>query len=287
MTRLVLTLALALCATVGAAADAAAAGGVGAPAAARPTSATSCTSTWSGTSTSRSTTRTRASTPGPGSRVHATKDYYDMAAMLRQYPDVHVTFNLTPVLLRQLDDLAAGTKDVYQVAGGEAGRRAHRTSDRTFILERFFDANWTNIIARFPRYQELLDEARRHDGRGHRGRHSAVHRAGLPRPAGVVQPRVVRPRVPGAGAAGSAGREGPRLHRGRQADRLRQGARGRRRGDPPAQGAAGHGADRGHHHALRAPHPAAGVQQQPRGEGRPVGRAARRASRGRTTPSRR
>ena len=47
----------------------------------------------------------------PWARVHATKDYYDMAAMLEQYPDVHVTFNLTPVLLRQLDDLAAGAKD--------------------------------------------------------------------------------------------------------------------------------------------------------------------------------
>ena len=51
----------------------------------------------------------------PWVRVHATKDYYDMAAMLAQYPDVHVTFNLTPVLIRQLDELAAGTKDVYQV----------------------------------------------------------------------------------------------------------------------------------------------------------------------------
>ena len=62
----------------------------------------------------------------PWVRVHATKDYYDMAAMLRQYPDVHVTFNLTPVLIRQLDELAAGTKDVYQVLGGEAGGDAHR-----------------------------------------------------------------------------------------------------------------------------------------------------------------
>lgn len=46
----------------------------------------------------------------PWVRVHATKDYVDMAAMLKEYPDVHVTFNLTPSLIRQLDDLAGGRK---------------------------------------------------------------------------------------------------------------------------------------------------------------------------------
>lgn len=39
---------------------------------------------------------------GPWVRKHATKDYYDMAAMLKNYPDVHITINLTPVLLVQL-----------------------------------------------------------------------------------------------------------------------------------------------------------------------------------------
>ena len=39
---------------------------------------------------------------GPWVRTHATKDYYDMAAMLRQYPDIHCTINLTSSLLHQL-----------------------------------------------------------------------------------------------------------------------------------------------------------------------------------------
>jgi alpha-amylase/alpha-mannosidase (GH57 family) len=39
---------------------------------------------------------------GPWVRTHATKDYYDMAAMLRKYPDVHCTINLTSSLLVQL-----------------------------------------------------------------------------------------------------------------------------------------------------------------------------------------
>ncbi|RME24744.1 MAG: hypothetical protein D6806_09140, partial [Deltaproteobacteria bacterium] len=38
----------------------------------------------------------------PWVRKHATKDYYDMAAMLADYPKVHLNVNLTSVLLQQL-----------------------------------------------------------------------------------------------------------------------------------------------------------------------------------------
>lgn len=39
---------------------------------------------------------------GPWVRTHATKDYYDMCAMLGEFPDVHCTINLTSSLLWQL-----------------------------------------------------------------------------------------------------------------------------------------------------------------------------------------
>ena len=41
---------------------------------------------------------------GPWVRTHATKDYFDMAAMLQKYPNVHCTINLTSSLLHQLRD---------------------------------------------------------------------------------------------------------------------------------------------------------------------------------------
>ena len=50
----------------------------------------------------------------PWVRVHATKDYWDMAAFLRDY-DIRATYNLTPVLLLQLEELANGVKDRYWV----------------------------------------------------------------------------------------------------------------------------------------------------------------------------
>lgn len=94
----------------------------------------------------------------PWVRVHATKDYYDMAAILQQYPNVKATFNLTPVLIKQLDDFTQnGAIDKYwQLSIIPAADLT--IEEKTFILTRFFDANWDHIIARFPRYQELLDK---------------------------------------------------------------------------------------------------------------------------------
>jgi alpha-amylase/alpha-mannosidase (GH57 family) len=89
----------------------------------------------------------------PWVRVHAAKDYYDMAAILKEYPDVHTAFNITPSLIRQLDDFAAGATDAYwEMALVPAEELTD--GEKRFILRRFFDINPT-IIERFPRYVEL------------------------------------------------------------------------------------------------------------------------------------
>lgn len=94
----------------------------------------------------------------PWVRVHATKDYYDMASILKQYPKIHATFNLTPVLIRQLDSFVhEDAKDLYWMLSEIPAEELDR-EQKKFILTRFFDTNWDNIIARFPRYQELLDK---------------------------------------------------------------------------------------------------------------------------------
>ncbi len=89
----------------------------------------------------------------PWVRVHAAKDYVDMAAILKQYPNIHATFNLTPSLIRQLDDISTGAKDLYWVMA-EVPAEELTDEQKQFILERFFDIN-PKVIARFPRYQEL------------------------------------------------------------------------------------------------------------------------------------
>jgi alpha-amylase/alpha-mannosidase (GH57 family) len=92
----------------------------------------------------------------PWVRVHATKDYYDMAALVEEFPDLRVTFNLTPGLLLQLEELGNGTKDIYW-ATAEVPAAGLTDEHKKFLMERFFDTN-PQIIARFPRYQELADK---------------------------------------------------------------------------------------------------------------------------------
>ena len=80
-----------------------------------------------------------------------------MAAMIKPYPNVRMTVNITPVLMKQLDDFTQnGAKDYYWVLA-EKPASDLTDDEKTYLLTRFFDANWDNIIYRFPRYKELLN----------------------------------------------------------------------------------------------------------------------------------
>lgn len=93
----------------------------------------------------------------PWVRVHATKDYLDMAELVAQHPGMKATFNLTPSLIRQLTDFVENdARDLYWTLS-EVPASELTDEQKTFILNRFFDANWDHIIAVHPRYYELLD----------------------------------------------------------------------------------------------------------------------------------
>ncbi len=92
----------------------------------------------------------------PWVRLHAVKGYYDMAALLEEYPEAQVTVNLTPVLLRQLEEQANGTvTDAFRI---HAERPASdlTESERAFILRHFFSANWDTMVRPHERYYGLL-----------------------------------------------------------------------------------------------------------------------------------
>ncbi len=44
----------------------------------------------------------------PWVRLHTLKDYYGMVAMIEEFPTVHMTFNLVPSLIVQIQDYASG-----------------------------------------------------------------------------------------------------------------------------------------------------------------------------------
>lgn len=103
----------------------------------------------------------------PWVRLHSIRDYYSMAALVGEHPGGHLTINLTPVLMWQLEDyLVRGATDqaleltlkpADKLTGGE----------REEILSAFFDADWHNQIFPHRRYKELFLQ------RQERGRFSA------------------------------------------------------------------------------------------------------------------
>jgi len=94
----------------------------------------------------------------PWARLHATKDYRDMVEILRPYPRVHCTFNLTPILLDQLDATAAGARDAWlDLARTPAGLLT--PADKSALLRNYFAANRERMIEPNPRYRELRDRA--------------------------------------------------------------------------------------------------------------------------------
>lgn len=92
----------------------------------------------------------------PWVRLHGTKDYLDMAEILKDFPSVRQNFNFVPSLLEQLVDYSEGTaKDLYLEVSRKRAKELSE-DDKIFILENFFLAHWDNMIKPFPRYYELL-----------------------------------------------------------------------------------------------------------------------------------
>lgn len=90
----------------------------------------------------------------PWLRLHAAKDYYQMASILERYPTIRQTFNLTPSLLEQLEEYLAGAQDQYLMVARPVAQLT--TADKRFLLHHYFDIQWDRVIATCPRYRELL-----------------------------------------------------------------------------------------------------------------------------------
>jgi alpha-amylase/alpha-mannosidase (GH57 family) len=93
----------------------------------------------------------------PWVRLHALKDYYGMVKLLDEFPDVHQTFNLVPSLITQIQDYVSGTAvDPFLHVAAKPAKELN-PEERRFALQYLFQANQANMIARYPRYQELWE----------------------------------------------------------------------------------------------------------------------------------
>jgi alpha-amylase/alpha-mannosidase (GH57 family) len=98
----------------------------------------------------------RGSYRQPWVRLHATRDYYSMAAMVAQHPEIHLTINLSPSLLWQIEDYvqSGATDRALDLTLQPADELTE--AEREEILSSFFDADWHNQIFPHPRYKELF-----------------------------------------------------------------------------------------------------------------------------------
>lgn len=92
----------------------------------------------------------------PWVRLHATKAYFDMAYLLEKFPAVHATFNFTPSLLLQLQEIGDGSvRDLFLERAQRPAADLNQ-EEQAFLIRHFFSANWATMIRPYPRYHELL-----------------------------------------------------------------------------------------------------------------------------------
>ena len=92
----------------------------------------------------------------PWVRLHALKDYYGMVALLREFPDVRMTFNLVPSLLVQLEAFAHNRAHDRYLDLSLTPASELSDQDRAFIIQNFFHAQRHRMIDIHPRYAELF-----------------------------------------------------------------------------------------------------------------------------------
>ena len=82
----------------------------------------------------------------PWVRLHALKDYFGMVALLKEFPEVRVTFNLVPSLLVQVEAFAGGRAHDQYLKVGLKPAETLTGEDVVFMLRNFFHAQPERMI---------------------------------------------------------------------------------------------------------------------------------------------
>lgn len=94
----------------------------------------------------------------PWVRLHAVKGYLDMVALLDDYEGVRVNFNLSPVLIQQIEELIEGTVSDLWLEWARKPASDLTEEEKFSLLENYFKVNWDHLVKPFPRYFELLNK---------------------------------------------------------------------------------------------------------------------------------
>lgn len=94
----------------------------------------------------------------PWVRLHAVKDYLDMLLILKDFKNTKLNFNLVPVLLDAFIDY--GEKEYHDIHSRLTVTNISELTndDKEFILNNFFDANYSSMIFPHEYYNELYQK---------------------------------------------------------------------------------------------------------------------------------
>ena len=93
--------------------------------------------------------------PMPWVRLHGTKDYWGMAMLLKEVPELHATINLVPSLLKQLQDYTDHGHQDTHLRISRAPADGLSEEDMHYLLDNYFMVHFDQMIRPFKRYHEL------------------------------------------------------------------------------------------------------------------------------------
>jgi alpha-amylase/alpha-mannosidase (GH57 family) len=96
--------------------------------------------------------------PMPWVRLHGTKDYWGMAMLLDEVPEVHATINLVPSLLVQLQQYTDGGRQDRHLRVSRLPPDGFEEDDLVYLLDNFFMVFPDHMIRPYPRYHELYQK---------------------------------------------------------------------------------------------------------------------------------
>lgn len=96
--------------------------------------------------------------PMPWVRLHATRDYWGMAQLLREVPEFKATLNLVPSLLVQLRQYTEEAHEDAHLRVSRLSADGLSADDMIYLLDNFFMVHPDHNIRPHPRYNELYEK---------------------------------------------------------------------------------------------------------------------------------
>lgn len=91
----------------------------------------------------------------PWVRFHALKDYYDLVAILDDFPQIHQNFNLVPSLVMQLEDyIHDRCRDKVEILSRKKAKELNQ-EEKIELLKYFFQLNPATMVEIYPGYLSL------------------------------------------------------------------------------------------------------------------------------------